>query len=117
VPRLACSARASARNKSRIDLQRDEQLARQDFIAPAKLDADRLALQAAQRAIDEAAQTRHVAQHELETVRTALTVVRAPAAADARSFALRSPVAGRVLRSPGRGCASSVGAAANWKAA
>jgi len=86
--------------QARIDLQRDEQLARQNFLAPAKLDADRLALQAAQRELDVAAQTRHVAQHELETVRAALTAVRAPAAAGTSGFAVRSPVAGRVLRLP-----------------
>ncbi len=86
--------------QARVELQRDEQLARQNFLAPAKLDADRLALQAAQRELDTAAQTRHVAQHELETVRAALTAVRAPAGAGASGFALRSPVSGRVLRVP-----------------
>jgi len=86
--------------QARIDLQRDEQLARQNFLAPAKLDADRLAMQAAQRELDMAAQTRHVAQHDFETARAALTAVRAPGAAGASGFALRSPVAGRVLRIP-----------------
>lgn len=86
--------------QARIDLQRDEQLSRQNFLAPAKLDADRLALQAAQRDLDMAEQSRHVAQHELETVRAALTAVRAPGAPGSGSFAVRSPVAGRVLRVP-----------------
>ena len=86
--------------QARIDLQRDEQLARQSFLAPAKLDADRLALQAAQRDLDMAEQTRHVAQHELETVRAALTASRTAPAAGASAFAVRSPIAGRVLRIP-----------------
>lgn len=80
--------------------KRDEQLARQSFLAPAKLDADRLVLQAAQRDLDMAEQTRHVAQHELETVRAALTAVRLPTDAGPGSFAVRSPIAGRVLRIP-----------------
>lgn len=89
--------------QARIELQRDEQLARQSFLAPARLDADRLAVQVAQRDLDMAEQTRHVAQHELETVRAALTAARTPAAARAAgagAFAVRSPIAGRVLRIP-----------------
>jgi len=85
--------------QARIELQRDEQLAHENFIAPAKIESDRLALQAAQRDLDAAVQSRHVAQHELEAARAALTAVRGPAAA-AGGFAVRSPVAGRVLRVP-----------------
>ena len=85
------TALAQARN----ELQRSEQLAGQGFVAPTKLDADRLALQAAQQALDAAQQTRHMAEHELEVARAALQVQQSGASA---GFLLRSPVAGRVLK-------------------
>ncbi len=86
--------------QARVDLQRDEQLARQNFIAPAKLDADRLALQAAQRELDTAVQSRHMAEHELDTMRASLSAARTAGDAAGGGFALRAPVAGRVLRIP-----------------
>lgn len=97
--------RASARiartrvalEQARNDLQRTEQLARQGFVAPIRLDTDRLAVQAAQREVDTAMQEHHVAQHELEQSRAALQAsLGAPGTAGA--FALRSPIAGQVLR-------------------
>ena len=85
------TALAQARN----ELQRSEQLAGQGFVAPTKLDADRLALQAAQQALEAAQQTRHVAEHELEVARAALQAQQSGAST---GFLLRSPVAGRVLK-------------------
>ena len=81
--------------QARNELQRSEQLAGQGFVAPTKLDADRLALQAAQQALEAAQQTRHVAEHELEVARAALQAQQSGASA---GFLLRSPVAGRVLK-------------------
>jgi HlyD family secretion protein len=86
-----------ALEQARVELRRNEQLARQNFIAPAKLDADRLALQAAQKDVETAFEARHIAEHEAETARAALLAVRAPAGA-ATAFLVRAPVAGRVLR-------------------
>lgn len=86
-----------ALEQARIELRRNEQLARQSFISPAKLDSDRLALRAAEMDLEAALQARHVAEHERETARAALVAVRTPAAT-ASAFGLRSPVAGRVLR-------------------
>lgn len=85
------TALAQARN----ELQRSEQLAGQGFVAPTKLDADRLALQAAQQSLEAAQQTRHVAEHELEVARAALQAQQSGAST---GFLLRSPVAGRVLK-------------------
>lgn len=83
----------------RNDAQRNTQLAQQGFIAPTKLEADRLALQAAQREVDSAAAERRMAAHDLEQARAALGVVRqGPAAAGQGRFTVRAPVAGRVLR-------------------
>jgi HlyD family secretion protein len=82
---------------ARSELRRTEQLAGQNFIAPAKAESDRLSLEAAQKDLDAALQGRHAASHELETARAALLVSRQPAGQVA-SFPLRSPVAGRVLK-------------------
>ncbi|MBL8325278.1 MAG: HlyD family efflux transporter periplasmic adaptor subunit [Rubrivivax sp.] len=92
--------------QARVELQRSEKLARDGFVAPTKLDADRLAQEAAQKEHDTAVQERHVAEHELEQARAVLTALRQPAAgagtpgaaATARGFAVRAPVAGQVLR-------------------
>ena len=81
--------------QARTELQRSEQLAGQGFIAPTKLDNDRLAVQAAQRGLEAAEQARHVAEHELAQARAALAVTSGGSAA---AFVLRAPVAGRVLK-------------------
>lgn len=84
-------ALAQARN----DLRRSEQLAQQGFVAPTKIDADRLAADAAQKELDTAVDSEHIARHELGQARAALGAVRSGAVA---GFALRAPVAGRVLK-------------------
>jgi HlyD family secretion protein len=82
------------------DLLRSEQLALQGFIAPTRLETDRLATQAAQREVEAAAAERRIAGHELEQTRAAFDAVQpgADAPAAPRSFAVHAPVAGRVLR-------------------
>ena len=80
------------------DVLRTEQLARQGFVAPTKLETDRLTTLAAQKELDAAHAERHVAEHEVEQARAALTTVRGIGARAPRSFALRAPVSGRVLR-------------------
>jgi len=87
--------------QARDALQRSAQLAGQGFVAPAKLETDRLALEAAQRELDTAVQGRHVAEHDRDTAEAALLAVHATAAGGhgtVQAFALRSPVAGRVIR-------------------
>jgi HlyD family secretion protein len=78
------------------EAQRSEQLARQGFVSETKLDNDRLAALAAQKELEAASEDRHVAQHEVEQARAALSVVQRNAGA--AGFAVRSPVAGCVLR-------------------
>lgn len=84
--------------QARIELKRSEQLAKDGFIAPTKLDSDRLALQAASKEQETAVQERHMAEHDLQQARAALSALRQPATSSARGFDVRSPVAGRVLR-------------------
>ena len=82
------------------ELRRTEQLAGNGFVSPTQLDTARLARQAAQKDLDSAGHERRVAEAGLAEARAALTAVQVasgPGAA-ARDFAVRAPVAGRVLR-------------------
>jgi len=85
-------ALAQARNEQ----QRTEQLAKQGFVAPTKLETDRLTVLAAQKELDVAVEDSHVAAHEVEQARAALLALTQPGGG--RGFALRAPVAGRVLK-------------------
>ncbi|GMV47591.1 MAG: HlyD family efflux transporter periplasmic adaptor subunit [Burkholderiaceae bacterium] len=97
--RTAVEAAGVTLQQASTELTRTEALARQGFVAPNRIDADRLAAQAAARQRDSAVAGEQVARQELEQARAALGVVRAGAAGGAApAFALRSPVAGRVLR-------------------
>ena len=82
--------------QARNDLQRSEQLAQQGFVAPIRLDTERLAVQSAQREVEAAEQERHVARHDLEQARAALVATRG--APGGKPFELKAPVAGQVLR-------------------
>ena len=86
-----------AQQQARNELKRSEQLARDGFIAPTKLDTDQLSVSAAQKEVDAAIAEQHVATHEREVARAALSALR-PGASGARAFSVRSPVMGRVLR-------------------
>lgn len=84
-------ALAQARNEQ----QRSEQLARQGFVAPTRLETERLAVQAAQKDLEAATEEGHIAAHEVEQARAALLALTRPGG---RGFAVRAPVAGRVLK-------------------
>ena len=89
--------RSSARS-STSSIQRTEQLATQGFVAPTKVDNDRLAVQAAQRELESAEQGKHVAGHELEQAQAALTTQRQAGSPAGSAFVVRAPTAGRVLK-------------------
>ena len=82
--------------RARNDLQRSEELAPDGFVSAHKLDADRLAEQAARKGLESSIESQRVAEHAMEQARAALSAVQrgAPGAA----FVLRAPVAGRVMR-------------------
>lgn len=86
-----------ALEQARLELRRSEQLAQQGFVAPTKLDNDRLGVAAAQKEVEGAIEEQHVARHGLEQAQAALSALR-PGGAGVRPFAVRSPVAGRVLK-------------------
>jgi len=81
--------------QARDTLKREEALARAGYLSAARLENDRLAVRAAQQALDSAEQERHVVDHELEQARAALVAIRDE---HSDAFAVRVPVAGRVLR-------------------
>jgi HlyD family secretion protein len=95
--RTRIAAARVALELARTEQRRTEQLAQQGFVAPIKLDTDRLAVQAAQRELDTAVEGEHIAGHELQLARAALAAVGGPQA-EGNGFALRAPVAGRVLK-------------------
>jgi HlyD family secretion protein len=78
------------------ELQRSDALARDGFVSAHKLDADRLAEQAARKALDAAVEGRRVALHAVEQARAALSAVQR--GDRAAQFELRAPVSGRVMR-------------------
>ncbi len=83
---------------SRTEQRRTEQLAQQGFVAPTKIDADRLATRAAQQELETAVEGVHVARHDLEQARAALSATGGAGPGPAAGFALRAPIAGRVLK-------------------
>ncbi|HEY0820401.1 MAG TPA: efflux RND transporter periplasmic adaptor subunit [Rhizobacter sp.] len=95
--------RASARvGRARVallqathDAARTEQLARQGFVSPNRLDNDRLAVEAAKRELETANGEARMAEHEETQARAALSAIREPAGA---GFEVRAPVGGRVLK-------------------
>lgn len=88
-----------ALQQAQNERRRSEQLAQQGFVAPTKIDSDRLAEMAAAREVQAARAEQHVATHEVEQARAAVGAARSPPGATASgAFAVRAPVAGQVLR-------------------
>lgn len=84
---------------ARDELGRSEKLLREKFVSASKVQMDRLALQAAEKELASAIEERHVATHELEQARAALTTVKQGSNASGQSgFKLKAPVGGSVLR-------------------
>lgn len=83
--------------QARVDLQRDEKLAREGFLSPSRLDTARLALAAAERELQVAGAERHVAVQEQAAAAAALLPAEGPARTG-KPLAVRSPVDGVVLR-------------------
>lgn len=95
--RARIGAASVALERAKLEQGRSEALAQQGFIAPTKLDGDRLAVRSAERELQSAREGEHVASHELAVAREALSAVRGGAGQRA-PFVLRSPIAGRVLK-------------------
>ena len=83
-------------DQAKNEVRRSEQLAQQGFIAPIKVETDRLTTIGAQREVDAAAAERRMATHELEQTQAAISATSAGTGQS--SFTVRAPTAGRVLR-------------------
>ena len=104
----ATSRTASAQlslDRADNEVRRSEQLVQQGFIAPSKVETDRLATRGAQREVESASAERRMATHELEQTQAALGAVQPSTAGagqapanTASGFTVRAPSAGRVLR-------------------
>lgn len=81
--------------QARIELGHSEELARQGFVAPTKLQNDRLNLRAAQKEHETAVLERRVADHELQQARAA--VAAGDEGPERGAFEIRAPVDARVL--------------------
>jgi len=84
--------------QARADAGRSEQLAARGFVAPTRLESDRLAVLAAEKEREAAVQDRRVAEHDREQARAALATVRQGTDRREATFVVRAPAAGRVLR-------------------
>lgn len=84
--------------KANDDMRRSEQLNPQGFVPLSKLDADRLAAQAAREELRAAEQDLQIAQHDAEQARAALMRVGDAAGATGRPFIVRAPTEGSVLK-------------------
>lgn len=87
-----------ASRRATHDAARSEQLAREGYVAPSRLESDQLAALAATKEHEAARAQRQIALHELEQARAALEASGNPARHSAPDFALRSPIDGQVLR-------------------
>jgi HlyD family secretion protein len=84
-----------ALERVRLELARTEQLARQGFVAPTRLESDRLALDAAQQDLAAAVDGQRIAGAERAQAQAALAALRV---APGRAFEVQAPVDGRVLK-------------------
>lgn len=86
-------------DQAKGDLSRSEQLATQGFVSTTKLESDRLALKATEKDGETAQQDLHVATHDLDEARAALKQYQSPSVATrGKSWSVKAPVRGRVLR-------------------
>lgn len=83
--------------QARSEARRSEQLARDGFVSPTKLETDRLAVQAAVKEVESAQQAVEVAERERSQAQAALGVSRLSEGGKG-GFAVKAPVNGRVLR-------------------
>lgn len=88
----------AAMQRARHEAMRTEQLARDGFVAPSRLESDRIAAIAAQKEHDSALAQRQIALHEVVQASAALEASERPEQSSARQFQIRAPIDGTVLR-------------------
>lgn len=85
-----------AQQRAQDELRRSEQLAQQGFVADTRLQAERLAVQSAQKDLEAAVEGTHIARHERDLARVALGLVAGQGGTG--RIELRAPVSGQVLK-------------------
>jgi HlyD family secretion protein len=87
----------AALEQALADLRRSETLAQQGFVSPTQNETGRLTVRLRQKELDSARQEEDAAGHELQQARIAIRTFSAGATGQ-RSWAIKSPIAGRVLK-------------------
>jgi HlyD family secretion protein len=89
-----------AQTQARDEASRSEKLVQQGFIAPTKLNTDRLSVLATQRDLEAALAEQRIVEHELEQAYAAMGAARSAGkqTGTQRGFEVRAPTAGQVLR-------------------
>lgn len=80
------------------ELKRSETLAQQGFVSPLQNETGRLNVRLREKELDSARQEAHAARHQLDQARIAQRQFSAGQLGTQRSWAIRSPVAGQVLK-------------------
>jgi len=80
------------------DLKRSETLAQQGFVSPTQSETARLNVRLRQKELESAQLEEHASQHELQQARIALRTFGTGATGPQRTWAIRSPIAGHVLK-------------------
>jgi HlyD family secretion protein len=89
----------AASEQADSELKRSEALARQGFVSPTQNEAGRINLRLRMRELESARQEEHAARHELEQSQAARRqFAQAPLGGLQPSFAVKAPVAGKVLK-------------------
>ena len=89
----------AALEKTRADLRRSETLTRQGFLSPTQNETERLNLRLREKELEGAEQEAHAARHQLDQSRIAIRQFASGAGqASARSWLIRSPIGGKVLK-------------------
>lgn len=83
---------------AQAELQRSETLAQQGFVSPLQNETGRLNLRLREKELESARQEEHAARHQLDQARIAQRQFSAGQLGTQRSWAIRSPVAGQVLK-------------------
>lgn len=88
----------AALDQAVADLKRSETLAQQGFVSPTQNETGRLTVRLRQKELDSAQLEEHASKHELEQARIAIRTFSAGGGGGQRSWAIKSPITGKVLK-------------------
>jgi len=88
----------AALDQAVADLKRSETLAQQGFVSPTQNETGRLTVRLRQKELDSARQEEDATGHELAQARIAIRTFSQGGSSSQRSWAIKSPIAGKVLK-------------------